>query len=147
MVQTAGFHEDLRSRSGVAKQGSDRAFGLCIGVVLAVVGALEFFSADPSIWVGGMLWVLAGALVVTSLTLPGILAPLNKAWFRFALFLSKITNPIVTGIIFFAVITPAGLIMRAVGNPLGLKYDQTASSYWIVRDPPGPKPETMKYQF
>jgi hypothetical protein len=32
-------------------------------------------------------------------------------------------------------------------NPLPLKPDPAAKSYWIERDPPGPSPQNMKHQF
>jgi hypothetical protein len=51
-------------------------------------------------------------------------------------------------VIFFGVVTPAGLIMRALGrDPLRLKLDRQAPSYWIPRQPPGPAPDTMRQQF
>jgi len=51
-------------------------------------------------------------------------------------------------VIFFAVMTPAGLIMRWLGrDPLRLALDRGATSYWIERRPPGPAPDTMRNQF
>ena len=39
-------------------------------------------------------------------------------------------------------------LMRAFGkDPLRLKWQKDAESYWIVRDPPGPLPNTMSKQF
>jgi hypothetical protein len=38
--------------------------------------------------------------------------------------------------------------MRLFGkDPLRLKFDSSAESYWIKRDPPGPAPESMHQQF
>jgi hypothetical protein len=49
---------------------------------------------------------------------------------------------------FFGVITPIALGMRLLGkDPLRLRRDDTVSSYWIERTPPGPAPETFKDQF
>ena len=57
-------------------------------------------------------------------------------------------NPLVMALIYFAVVTPTGLVMRALGkDPLRLKYDPDAQSYWIHRDPPGPERESMQNQF
>ena len=37
--------------------------------------------------------------------------------------------------VFFAVVTPIGLIMRALGKDLlRKKYDKNIESYWILRD-------------
>lgn len=41
-----------------------------------------------------------------------------------------------------------GLMRRALGkDPLGLKRDPNAESYWIPREPPGPDRESMSNQF
>ena len=38
--------------------------------------------------------------------------------------------------------------MRAAGKDLlRLKIERDRDSYWIIRQPPGPAPETMKDQF
>ncbi len=83
-----------------------------------------------------------------ALVAPAVLGPLNKVWMQFSLLLSKIVQPIVLGVLFFVVLMPIGLLMRAGGKDLlNLKWSKTESSYWILRKPPGPAPETMKNQF
>ena len=57
-------------------------------------------------------------------------------------------SPLIMAVIYFAVATPTGLVMRALGkDPLRLKHDPDARSYWIHRDPPGPERESMRNQF
>jgi len=78
------------------------------------------------------------------LTIPKVLAPLNKLWMKFGLLLHSIVNPLVMGLLFFLTITPIALFFRASGkDQLRLKLDPAARSYWIVREPPGPDPKTM----
>ena len=49
---------------------------------------------------------------------------------------------------FSTTVAPIGLLMRLFGkNPLRLKFDRVAHSYWIERNPPGPAGATMKNQF
>jgi hypothetical protein len=72
----------------------------------------------------------------------------NLLWIRIGLLLHKITNPVVTGVLFWGVFTPMGLLMRATGrDPLRLRFDRSAKSYWIDRTPPGPEPKTMINQY
>jgi hypothetical protein len=60
----------------------------------------------------------------------------------------KFVNPIVLGLIYGLAMVPIGLLMRATGrDPLSLKLDPQAASYWVVREPPGPAPDTMINQF
>ena len=57
-------------------------------------------------------------------------------------------NPLVMGLVFFTTVVPIGLALRAFGkDPLRLRREPTAASYWIPREPPGPEPDTMKQQF
>jgi hypothetical protein len=79
---------------------------------------------------------------------PAVLAPLNRIWTRFGLLLHRIVSPVVLGVMFFGVVTPMGLVMRALGkDPLRLRFDPAARTYWIERRPPGPAPDTLNNQF
>jgi hypothetical protein len=54
----------------------------------------------------------------------------------------------VMGLLFYLTVTPTGLLMRLFRkDPLRLRFDPEAKSYWIERQPPGPAPETMRHQF
>ena len=82
--------------------------------------------------------------LILGLTKSKILAPLNKVWFKFGIFLGKIVSPVIMGIIFFLVVTPTGIIMRLLRKDLlNLKFDKK-KSYWIEKK--GPKSK-MKNQF
>ena len=64
------------------------------------------------------------------------------------LVLYKVVNPIAMGLVFYTTVVPIGLALRACGkDPLRLRRDPQAASYWIAREPPGPEPDTMKQQF
>jgi hypothetical protein len=69
-------------------------------------------------------------------------------WHRLGLLLFAVVSPIVMGVVFYTTVVPIGLLMRLVGkDPLRLKFDRAARSYWIERDPPGPAGAQMKKQF
>ena len=56
--------------------------------------------------------------------------------------------PVVMRLLFFAVVTPIGVAMRLAGRDLlRRRPDPTASSYWILRRPPGPSAVSMRRQF
>jgi len=137
-------HESF-DRNEIAQSSSDRAFGIVFAVVFLVIGVL------PLAFGGGVrLWSLAvGAMfLATALLRPALLAPLNRLWTRFGLLLHRIVSPIVLGIMFFVVITPMGWLQRAVGrDPLRLRFDREARSYWVDREPPGPPPDSLTNQF
>ena len=137
-------HERLATEEAV-HGSSDRSFGVVIAVALLVVGLAPIARGRPVRW-----WSLGLAVVVLvlALALPRALAPLNRLWLRLGLLLHAIVNPVVMGLIFYATVTPMGLVMRLLGkDPLRLRVDPSATSYWIPRSPPGPAPDTMRRQF
>jgi hypothetical protein len=52
------------------------------------------------------------------------------------------------GVVFFAVITPTGLLMRACGKrPLELEFKHAAPSYWVSRNKSELQPGRMAMQY
>lgn len=143
-MTTPNIHETF-IRDTMVKGSSDRAFGIVFTVLFLAIGLWPLIDgAEAQIWS----LVVASLILATALVRPALLAPFNLAWMKFGILLHKITNPIIMGLIFFLAVTPTALIMRALGkDPLRRKFDPSAESYWIERDPPGPEPETMKQQF
>jgi hypothetical protein len=95
-------------------------------------------------------WAVAIGLALVAIVLlrPAVLHPLNLAWAQLSLLLARVMNRVMVGLLFFVAITPLALILRLLGkDPLRLRFDPAASSYWLQRQPPGPAPETMANQF
>ena len=137
-----GIKEPFRTQ---VAPGSDRKFGAVFAVVFTIVGALPLLHGGMVRW-----WALAIAaafLVVASLR-PRWLRPLNWVWTLIGLMLHHVTNPIIMGIIYYGAFVPIGVAMRAMNkDPLRLKRDPQATSYWIAREPPAPAPGSMTQQF
>jgi hypothetical protein len=137
-------HEDL-SRREEMRASSDRVFGLVSVVLLAAIALGPVRKGLPPRW-----WAaaLSAAFLIAAFVRPSLLHPLNRLWFRLALLLNKVINPILTGLLFYLVFTPMALLFRLTGrDPLRLHFDSDAKSYWLLRRPPGPPPETMVNQF
>jgi hypothetical protein len=137
-------HEVLRAHKDVTV-GSDRSFGLIFSAFFVAIALFPlFFDGTLNVWA----LVLAGAFLSLALFFPNFLKPMKLLWFKFGLLLHSIINPIVMGLIFFLSVFPIGLVFRLMGKDiLSLKIDKSAESYWVKRDPVGPKPESMKQQF
>ncbi len=137
-------HEEF-SRDEAPKGGSDRAFGVVFAVVFLLLALYPLLDGGTvRLWALG----LAAAFLALALVRPALLAPLNALWTRLGLVLHKIVNPLVLGLMFFAVLTPTALLLRLFGKDLvGRSFDRQRASYWVERQPPGPPPETMKNQF
>ena len=123
------------------KISSNRSFGIVFFVVFLLIALYPFtYGGELRIWsiIISIIFLILGFLNSK------ILAPLNKIWFKFGIFLGKLISPLIMGIIFFLVVTPIGLITRLLGKDLlNLKYNKN-KSYWIEKS--GPKSK-MKNQF
>jgi len=142
------------SQSEEIEGSSDRSFGLTVGGILLAIAAIRIglgWWSSGVVHLGWLEWALGLIglpLALLGLVAPSVLAPLNKGWIKLGLLLFKIVNPIVLGLIFLLTILPIGLLLRLFGkDPLRLKFEPDAKSYWITRDPPGPTPDSMPQQF
>ena len=137
-------HENL-SREEHVEGSSDRTFGLVFAGFFAIIAAWPLIaSGAPRWWAAGT----AAAFALVALAAPRVLAPLNRWWMKLGLLLGRIVSPIALGILFYGVFTPIGGLMRLAGkDPLKLRRDPQAASYWTVRQPPGPRRDSMNQQF
>jgi Saxitoxin biosynthesis operon protein SxtJ len=140
------MHEDFTRKEAV-QGSSDRSFGFVMAAFFGLVALFPLLGGPLSSirW-----WALAvaAAFLAFALLWPAALRPLNRAWLKLGLLLSKVVSPVVLMILFYATVTPVGLLMRWAGkDPMRLRRDTTSASYWIPRDPPGPAPDSMKQQF
>ncbi|MDX6751352.1 SxtJ family membrane protein [Geminicoccaceae bacterium 1502E] len=142
-------HESFEAHEEEEVAGpSERSFGLTVGGILLALGLLRGLSGSGFDRPALALVTIGGLLALAGLVAPRFLAPLNRAWTRLGLVLFKVVNPVVMLLIYATTVVPIGLLMRLAGkDPLRLRKEPAAASYWIDRDPPGPAPETMINQF
>jgi len=113
-----------------------RHFGLITGAIIAGLFGL-FFPWLLEVRIPLWPWIVAGVLVVWALLLPATLGPVYRAWMKFGLLLSRITTPLILGIVFFLVVFPTALVMRLFGHdPMARRIDKMAQSYRITSDTP-----------
>lgn len=137
-------HEDL-TRDQHVEGSSDRSFGLVFAGVFLVVAFWPLLHKEPLRW-----WAVAmsGIFAAIALLKPVLLTTLNRQWLKFGILLGRIVSPIALGLLFYCVFFPIGVFMQLLGSdPLRLKRDPAAASYWRRRDPPGPPPNSMTNQF
>ena len=96
----------------------ERSFGLSVGIVLLLVAGYllwreRLFGAQVTGGIGAVL-VLGGLLAPRLLTWPSAL------WWKIAGVLAYVNSRIILSIAFLLVLTPLGLIWRAIGrDPMG----------------------------
>ena len=103
-----------------------------MGVVLSALGFYFWRHAH-------LPWAIASvstgaALAFLSFIAPAIVRPLADGWAFIGKTIGRITTPILLTIVFVLVVTPLGLLLRLFGSdPLRLKRDAKAATYWIER--------------
>ena len=129
-------------RESKIKPGSNRNFGLVFFVVFLIISLWPLtYEGTPRIWS----IIIAIIFFILGLMNSKLLTPLNILWFKFGMVLGSIIAPIVMGIVFFAVVTPTGIIMRIFGKDLlNNKLNKDKKSYWIHR---AKIKSSMKQQF
>ena len=109
-----------------------RRFGLVTAALACCVFGLFlpfiFHRAFP-IWP----WYFAGGLAIWSLAAPASMRLFYGAWMRMGMLMGAIMNPIILAIVYFALISPLGIIMRMFGHdPMGKKREASIKSYRVI---------------
>lgn len=108
-----------------------RKFGLSTALVLALLtGLLGWRGWVSGPVVAGVLSALAGLALVALARPPWLRRP-YRAGMRVSHLLGRVVAPVVLGLIFLLVVTPLGLLLRALGKDLlRLRRSPGAESYW-----------------
>ena len=122
-----------------------RNFGLTFGAVIAVLFGLFFpwlLEVSLPLWP----WALWAGFAAWGLLAPRSLRPFYRLWMRFGILLSKVTTPIILGIVYYLVITPTGLIAGLFrSDPMRRDHQEACDSF--RRDSDRRPPEHMENPF
>ena len=111
-----------------------RQFALTTSIIMCVLFGLVIpyvFSHGWPKWP----WIFAGIFVLWGLLLPKTLNPIYKVWMHFGLIMSKITTPLILGLLFFIIITPMAFLVRIFkSDPMTRKLDHEKKTYRVLRE-------------
>jgi hypothetical protein len=108
-----------------------RRFALTVGAAFAVLAGVFIWRGHTL--VAAVLGAVAALLILGGIAIPGRLGPVYRAWMGFALAISKVTTPIVMGVLYFVVLTPTGVLRRYLGgNPV--RRPPAEPTYWVSRE-------------
>jgi hypothetical protein len=137
-------HENIASFRRV-EVGSNRKFGLTLGALFAAASLAPLLHHRAPHW---WLLIVAAVFLIAGALFPSALTVANRAWFKLGLALNTIVSPIVMGLLFYGAVVPVGWFLRKTGEDiLALKLAPEATTYWTLRDPPGPGQGTLNKQF
>jgi hypothetical protein len=137
---------DLAEHGSTPDEPSDRAFGLW-GAGLGAAWALwPLVRRQPE----AIRWealVACGAVALLALLRPSLLGPVHRAFRRATRPVQRLSQALLLGGIFFALLTPVALLRRWLGeSPIKPRFDRQARSYWIDRRPDDP-PSSFQLPF
>jgi hypothetical protein len=142
----SNHHEQL-ARKDDTPTPSERGFGITFAVVFALLALWLWLRKDLPSWAIASA-VLGVASLAAAYLAPAALRPFNRLWFKFGMLLHHVVTPLIMGLLFFLVVTPMGIVMRALGKDfLRLKRGPGVASYWVERTPETDAQTSMKNQF
>jgi hypothetical protein len=133
--------------TAISTYSEERRFGFLFSVLFIFAagyfgfGSMNFYPAVSLIGIGS-------AFFVCALCRPQLLSQLNRRWHQIGRFLGQIMRPMILGFVFFGVITPVALLMRAIGrDELKVRERSCVASYWVARHAVDGESDSLKNQF
>jgi len=112
-----------------------RRFAITVGLAFVVVAGLAVWRGHRT--PGVVAAALGVLLALAGLVAPAALGPVYRGWMRFALAISRVTTPILLGIVYFLAVLPVALVMRLFGRRPLSRTTPNAASVWVARDVTG----------
>lgn len=108
---------------------AEREFGLLVGAVFSLIGLWWFYRGKFA--VAAYVFTTVGAvLVLLGAAFPRFLVIPRKLWMKLAEGMAYVSSRIILSVIFFLVLTPIGVIKRAMGwDPLQ-RRSGSRESFW-----------------
>jgi hypothetical protein len=109
--------------------------GIWFPALLGAVGALVLWRTHSLPWATA-LWGVAAMVAFVGLLKPEFIRPVFVTWMSMAYPVGWTISHLLLAAIFYLVITPVGLVMRALGyDPMRRVLDRSAKTYWFVHVP------------
>lgn len=105
-----------------------RRFAFTVGLAFVAVGGISWWRGHEI--VPEVLWAVGGVLLLAGAIVPTRLSRIHGWWMALGHAISKVVQPIVIGAMYFVVITPTAVMLRALGrNPM--EHPERDDSYWM----------------
>ena len=113
------------------KKSSNRSFGILFFLVFLGFG---LWPLTKEMYPNVYLIIISVIFLTLGLLNSKLLSPLNEIWIKLGEILGMIIAPLIMALVYFLILTPISLLVRAFGKDLlGLKYLKQQNSYWIKR--------------
>ena len=106
-------------------------FGYLVFSIILIYLSIQFYnSKDFNIYIA----ILGMVILLLTIFKPDTLKLFTNLWIKLGLLLGRIIAPIVMAFIYFAILTPIGLVLKIFGKDLlRLRRVKNNKSYWLIR--------------
>jgi hypothetical protein len=126
------IREEIRFAYREPKTRDMNVLAVLFLVVPGIIGSYLLFWKGAS---NGYIWFAAGALLAASRIVPPLFRTIYKLWVTFSVILGYFVSRMLLTLVFFVVISPMGVVMRALRkDPMDRKFDPHAATYWKKKD-------------
>lgn len=123
-------------------KNNNKSFGITFSLFFFLLFLYFFFKHEI---INFILISISILFLILGLINSKLLSPLNKAWTKIGILLGHIVSPFVMGIIYFCIVTPIGLILKALKKDiLEIKTKNDVKTYWKNKEI---SKSSMKNQF
>ena len=114
------------------KKNTNRSFGILFFIVFSIISIWPILSGgELRLWS----FIVAIIFLIMGITKSRFLTPFNIAWIKFGELLGVIISPLIMGLVYFLVVLPIGILMRAFGKDLlSLKFNKNIETYWNKKE-------------
>jgi hypothetical protein len=108
-------------------------FGVFWLLLWAVLGAIVLrrtgcLPAAAAVWAAALLVAVVGWIA------PGLMRIVYLGMAYATLPVGLVVSPLILAVVYYAVLTPTGLLMRLLGyDPMQRRFDRDAQTYWLPR--------------
>ena len=108
-------------------------FGAVLFLFFVVIGAMIGRALSSDV-VRNVAWSAGAILALVYYAVPGLRRAMFVGWMYAAYPIGYVVSHVLLGLVYFGVVTPIGLLMRAIGHdPMTRRFDRSAPTYWIER--------------
>ena len=112
-----------------------RIFGALFALFCGLVGGLLWWKAE-AVLAARIVWGVGVAGMLLYYAVPPLQRMAFRAWIRVTFPIGWTVSHVILGLIYYAVFTPIGVLMRLFGRDvLNRKLDRSAATYWSAHRP------------
>ena len=113
------------------KFDQNRIFGIVFSIFFSFLLIGNFFVLKK---LNYFLILIVILFIIITIIKPSLFYPLNKLWLKLGFIIGRITTPILSGLLFFLIVTPIGFIFKILKKDILKLNFERKKTYWIKKE-------------